>query len=410
MENAFLLLYIVLIIAFAAYSQYKNTSFIEFAARHSEVLLAGLFLTAGLAIRFHLFSFESVDYRDAFLPWYKQLGGLRGMREFATITDYTPSYVYLLAFLAEFNLSPLLGMKAVSVMFDVALATGVWLIAREITDRTSLLPVLCAGAVFMCPTVFSNSAFWGQCDVIYATFIVFSFLAVIRQKYLWAVFLWGAAFAFKIQSIFILIPFLVLFLQGQIKTTQFLLLPVAYIVMGIPAFLLGAPLADVALVYIKQAGNYPTYALNAPSAYAMLVGVPWMESLKSAGITLAMFAGVFISLMVVFSKKNLTQTQLVLLMFLSVLLFPFILPKMHERYFYLADVFSILFAFCYRKYWYIPIFVVFASYCGYYPFLFGIELIDMKFAALLIFIALLIVLHLTYKELSSTQTAAGEES
>jgi uncharacterized membrane protein len=44
---------------------------------------------------------------------------------------------------------------------------------------------------------------------------------------------------------------------------------------------------------------------------------------------------------------------------------------MHERYFYMADVLSIVVAFYRPRLWLVPVLVQFASFFSYLPFLFG---------------------------------------
>jgi Gpi18-like mannosyltransferase len=53
------------------------------------------------------------------------------------------------------------------------------------------------------------------------------------------------------------------------------------------------------------------------------------------------------------------------------LLSPFLLPRMHERYFYSADVLSILYAFYFPRRWFVPLLVIGSSFLSYLPFLFG---------------------------------------
>jgi Gpi18-like mannosyltransferase len=60
----------------------------------------------------------------------------------------------------------------------------------------------------------------------------------------------------------------------------------------------------------------------------------------------------------------------VLLATMFVVLAPFFLPSMHERYFYLADVLSVVVAFHHpRRLWPVPLLVQFASAFSYVPFL-----------------------------------------
>lgn len=73
----------------------------------------------------------------------------------------------------------------------------------------------------------------------------------------------------------------------------------------------------------------------------------------------------------------------VLLAIFSVLIVPFFLPKMHERYFFPADIIAIVFAFYFPKFWYTPVVIGMASLLSYLPFLYGITPISLAWLALL---------------------------
>lgn len=399
--NTILLLYIAAVLLVAVCFELKKQSFVQFLKTHLGSVLISFFLVAGLTIRAQLFFFESGDYLNALLPWYNRLleyGGFEGVKHFAKISDYAPSYLYFLSFLAEFKINALVGIKVFSVLFDVFLSWGAYLVIKYFYDSSSRLPILCFGFVFLCPTVLVNSALWGQCDAIHTAFVLFALLFLLKEKKAWALIFWGLAFSFKVQSVFVFLPFLVLFFTGRVTTFYFLLVPAVYLVLGIPAYILEAGAGDVLLVYTKQADNYPHYTLNAPSIYCLIPGLSWYEGLKSAGIAMAMFVGISFALLISAAKNELTNKRLVLLFLLSSVLFPFLLPKMHERYFYSADVLGIVFAFCYARYWYIPLLIIFASLTSYYPFLLGTTLIEMKYAAMLVFFVIVRLAHLSYEE------------
>ncbi|MCL4529314.1 MAG: hypothetical protein M1282_07865, partial [Chloroflexi bacterium] len=52
---------------------------------------------------------------------------------------------------------------------------------------------------------------------------------------------------------------------------------------------------------------------------------------------------------------------------------PFLLPKMHDRYFYAADIFSIVFAVTTPKMWFLAAAYQVISLLSYTPYLFGIN-------------------------------------
>jgi Gpi18-like mannosyltransferase len=80
--------------------------------------------------------------------------------------------------------------------------------------------------------------------------------------------------------------------------------------------------------------------------------------------------------------RTLTPELTLALATFSVLLAPFVLPHMHERYFYAADVFTIVLAF-YRPRWaFIALLVQLASLLSYWPFLFRHDAVPLALLAL----------------------------
>lgn len=69
-------------------------------------------------------------------------------------------------------------------------------------------------------------------------------------------------------------------------------------------------------------------------------------------------------------KPVLTDTQVLLLATTSAIAVPFLLPSMHERYFYVADVLSVIVAFQRpRQLWYVPVLVQLSSLGSYLKFI-----------------------------------------
>ena len=94
------------------------------------------------------------------------------------------------------------------------------------------------------------------------------------------------------------------------------------------------------------------------------------------------------------SKVKLGPALLVEIATFSALLVPFVLPKMHQRYFFPADVLSIAFGFYFPAYFYVPLIINLVSFFSYQYFLFGPETFPMS---LLAFATLIILAILTRK-------------
>jgi Gpi18-like mannosyltransferase len=70
---------------------------------------------------------------------------------------------------------------------------------------------------------------------------------------------------------------------------------------------------------------------------------------------------------------------------------PFFLPKMHERYFYPADVFAIAYGFFFAEHFFIPIAMGTISLFAYQPFLFGRQMAPGEILAIGVLVVLVLV-------------------
>jgi hypothetical protein len=72
---------------------------------------------------------------------------------------------------------------------------------------------------------------------------------------------------------------------------------------------------------------------------------------------------------------------------------PYVLPKMHDRYFFAADVMAIVYAFFFPRYFFIPILVILTSVFSYGPFLFGVEIVPLPLLAVVPTITILFLFN-----------------
>ena len=88
------------------------------------------------------------------------------------------------------------------------------------------------------------------------------------------------------------------------------------------------------------------------------------------------------------------------------------MPKIHDRYFFLADMLSILYAARYRDRRFMPLLVVSASLMSYMPFITRQRPVDMRILALMMLTALVIVsrdlLGRMRRNRAALQTKGGE--
>lgn len=361
---------------------------------YNEAIILGFGLVLALWLRLALWPYETLDYLDFFGPWYDHLQASSGLAGLATVdANYTPPYLYLLTISATglSFLPKLLAIKLIGISFDFVAAMLIYKIVR-LRHSQGMLPLLAALLFLFAPTVVLNSALWGQVDIIYATGLLTCLYFVLRQRPVLATLAFGLALSFKLQAIFLLPLLLILAWQRQlIRWVHFLLLPLVYVAMMIPAWLAGRPLLEMLTIYLQQANTYRELTMNAPNLYQWLPNSQY-ELLYPAGMVFALaMVGLFI-LIVQKSGLSLTNGRLVQIAVLSALLLPYVLPKMHERYFFVADLLSLILVLYYPRLFLVPLLTMVASLFSYFPFLFGRTIIPLPVLAFLPLIAIGILL------------------
>lgn len=346
------------------------------------VLVAATAVVAALSVRMRLLPGESEDYLTFLEPWYWHIAIQGGFHALADpgFSDYNVPYLYLLAALTYLPLPALVGIKLVSVLFDLVLAYYTFRIVSVLRPTRSWAGLGAAAVVLFLPTVVTNSGWWGQCDSIFTAFLVGGVHHALRHRPWWTCTFFGIALAFKFQAVFLFPLLLVLVLAGRVPWRSLLAVPAAYLALDVPALALGADPGRLLTVYARQTDAYPFLTVNAPSVY-QFVSVPGdTDAVRSAGV---LVAGTLMSLLVgltVWSLRRgrrgvpaaglgvpgLTGTRVVLLAASSAIVVPFLLPSMHERYFYVADVLTVMAAFQLpRQLWYVPVLVQLASFGSY---------------------------------------------
>jgi Gpi18-like mannosyltransferase len=170
--------------------------------------------------------------------------------------------------------------------------------------------------------------------------------------------------------------------------------------MILPAALAGAPLFDLLTVYLGQVGDFQVLSKNAPNLYVFAPDSLYFPVLV-LGLVLALEFLLLWALIYRRRIKELTPVIILLCALASVALAPFVLPKMHERYFYPADVFSYILVFFLPALWYIPAGYQLVSGLAYSVFLLGIappqSVIIIRLAAILNTMVLAWLLVLQYR-------------
>ena len=352
-------------------------------SREDILILAGGSILA-LALRFSLLPVETLDFHDFFGPWYEYIranGGFLAIGQ--PFYNNTPVYLYLVAVASYLysGIPAVYAVKLITVPFDFVCAALVYKIVRA-KYLNGPAPVFAFLAIVFAPTVFLNSSFWAETDILYTTCLVATLYFLIKEREIPAFLVFGLSLAIKLQAIFFLPVLFILLLLRRVSWKSFLLIPLVYLITTIPAWLLGRPLDELLFIYFRQSDTYHALTMNAPNMYQWLptdlydifyrAGMLW-----SAGV-------VFVFCTAVYRRRpQISADILVQLSTISLLLMPYILPKMHDRFTFPADVFSIIYGFYFPRSFYIPLLVVGVSTLGYFPFLLGYELVPLKYLALI---------------------------
>jgi Gpi18-like mannosyltransferase len=234
---------------------------------------------------------------------------------------------------------------------------------------TGPAPLVAFVAVLFAPTVVINASYWGQIDSMWTAGLLgcVYFLLVRRESLAFLAF--GFALAVKVQAVFLLPLLVALALRREVRWRSFLLVPAVYLAAAIPALLAGRSFVDLVTLYREQAGYFGELTLNAPNPYAW-IPERFSDRLSEPATVLALAVLGLATLAAARYPRTLTPEALVAMATFSVLLAPFVLPHMHERYFFAADVLTIVLAFHRPRWAFVAVLVQLASLLAYWPFLF----------------------------------------
>ncbi|MEU8661537.1 glycosyltransferase 87 family protein [Actinoplanes philippinensis] len=339
--------------------------------RRAELFLAGCLLVVAFTARYVGRSETTRDMR-IFFEWHEQLeraGGWRGLGE--AIGNYNAPYLYLLWFASVLPVPLLIGIKLVHAVFDLLLAYYVFRLTAMRRGRRA--GIAAALVVILLPTVVINASVWGQIDSIWASFAVGGVWMLARGRGWRGVALCTLSLAVKPHGIFVFALVAVLVAAGRLRARTLLAAPAVGLAAGLPALLLGRSPGELLTVYSldRQARIIDLLTDRAPSVFAFLAGTRRLDTARHLGYLLTAALVLGIALLVVARRARLDGTRIVTLAALFAILIPFGLPGMHERYFYLGDVLTVVLAFHLPRLWFVPLLAQAASLGAYTYFLFG---------------------------------------
>ena len=363
--------------------------FFSLLNKYDWLVLFVVLSVAGLFIRILLLGRVTDDFTVFLNNWYKGFynDGFKAMG--VNIGDYTPAYNYFLWFISIFRLEPgsiqlLHCIKWFSISFDYLIAVYSGLIVYHITNKNKVKAILTYGLVLFGLTVFINSSLWGQCDAIYASFVVMSFYYFIKNHHRASAIMLGVAFAFKLQTIFVIPFYFTMFLRRKVNLKYLIWLPIIYTIFAIPACFAAndffARFKEIWMVYFNQStDSYKQVSLNCPTLYSLIFNNFSEEKYVAAfAVPLALVSVGLVAFFIYRSKESFDDKTLVKIFALFVMLTPFLLPHMHERYLYIADIAIVIYVVLNPKKFYLAIVATITSMIGYMAYLWNVYFININ--------------------------------
>lgn len=304
-----------------------------------------------MGLRLSGLGFVSVDIRDFLLDWYNKLAtdGFASLRN--PFSNYTPPYLYLLFFSTKTAgfIPKIAAIKLLSICFDFL---NSFLVYRILKIRYPHGETAWMGAALflLLPTALLNSAYWGQSDAIYTFFLLACIFFLMKEQPFAAMIFLGVSFSFKAQAAFLGPLVLLLIIRKKMPWHYLGIVPLVYALMMIPAALAGRPMIELLTIYIGQANTYHRLSEHAPNLYLFISNTLYAPVLVIGLVTTALITLIWTT---IYARKlrEFTPQTILLCALASAAFMPFFLPKMHDRYFYLAEVLSFLVAFYFPSTW-----------------------------------------------------------
>lgn len=304
--------------------------------------LVCLFITLlSIVIRYFGLPFRSIDMNAFLIPWYEQIKSMGVIKSLGTqVGDYNFLYQMYIVVITKMKLSATFGYKILSILFDYGLAVIIGFLSVFLFDTKNKNIIFLSGYSFtlFLPTVILNSSYWGQADSIYSFFAICSLLFLLRNKYLFSFISLGIAFGFKLQTVFILPVFLLVYLiKKNFSIFYFLLIPLTMYFIYIPSFIFGRSILSPISVYMNQVSEYKL--LSSGINFWGIFGNGDYHNLHLFAIMLTLsILTMGLSYVWITHENNIDSEYIVQLTVWCIWTCVMFLPSMHERYGFIAEL------------------------------------------------------------------------
>ena len=305
-----------------------------------ELVYATIFLISVL-FRIFFINIKSGDYLFFLSNWWNKIidyGGFNSLKY--TIGDYPDSYMFLLCIGASITKNSLIFIKVLSTIFDILIFLFGYKIikhfSKEGANKYSWILILLPG-------ILVNSAILSQCDSIYTAFVLAFIYNILKNHNKLALSFLGIAISFKIQSLFIAPVILYLIATKKIKIYDLFFIILGFILPFIPTILIGKGLIENIKILMFQTSEYNYFVKSCPNIYSL-----FLLNYKQINIFLKYSLAIIVGIIAIFIslhkyKDGYNDTTFIYKSFLISTIVVFLLPSMHDRYFYLANILGIIY-------------------------------------------------------------------
>lgn len=371
--------------------------------QHHLLVMIVLISVIALVVRFSVISLISGDSYWYLEPWVKFIrdhGGLSSLNEVpisyyqfpqGTIpygdprlanlsieginfsrANYPVFYYFLLALVSYLPVPALTVIKIVSYVFDFVLAFAVLKTMGLFTKNKVALVISYLLALFL-PTFLINSALWAQTDAVYGGLALWFIYFIIKEKPKTAMIFIGLALTIKLQTVFILPIVGWLFLKRKFRLF-YLVIPVLIVFASfIPSYIAGMDLITPIKQYTEIGNTFSSINLNSGSLYAIFDGINGRLSPVIVNFAVPMAFLILIVLIYYVYRSNISVNleSVILVATIISVLTPYLLPRMHDRYFFMGEVFVLFYALTHKNKWHLVILSQVSAMLAYANFILG---------------------------------------
>lgn len=318
---------------------------LDFIRQYIPWIFIFFLVAAACFVRVWLIDVMSSDMELFLLPWYREFeaGGFEAL--YTHSGNYNVPYMLFVYLATLIPLPPVAAIKLFSYLGDLLLAWGVAFILWQLLPKGRFKPLFAVigfCAALLLPSVVLNSAYWGQCDALYTGFLLIAVYFMLRDKWIWAFVFVGIGLCFKLQAVFILPALIVLYAtKRRFSVLHFLLLPAILLLSAAPVIIHNQDLLAPFRVYAEQAGtNYGAYVNyhNLSSVLAQPNEVLFVAPL----LVFAVLVWLGMLALAMVKKLDFSGENLLLLAAWSAMSCVVLLPRMHERYAFAAEMLLLL--------------------------------------------------------------------